>query len=122
MIPIFDGREMMLRTLTTLIARDAVRTYLRAEGHTLLHYKARELTAMTKTYLADNRAELVEQTEQHIMTSPALRVIWETEGLKYETALAGRARLAEARPDEPTMQNVEGRRRLSTPSARGTLS
>jgi hypothetical protein len=95
MVPIFDGREMMLGTLTMLTARDAVRACLRARGYTLLHYKASELTEMAKTYLADNRAELVEQTGQHIMTSSALRVIWETEGLKYETALADRARLTE---------------------------
>ena len=103
MVPIFDGREMMVRTLTMLTARDVVKAQLRAQGYTLLHYKASELTAMAKAYLADNQAELVEQTEQQIMATPAFRVIWETDGLKYETALADRARLVEdflARADE----------------------
>ena len=95
MVPIFDGREMMLRTLTMLTARDVVKAQLRAQGYTLLHYKASELTAMAKAYLADNQAELIEQTEQQIMVTPSFRVIWETEGLKHEQALADRARLAE---------------------------
>ena len=95
MVPIFDGREMMVRTLTMLTARDVVKAQLRAQGYTLLHYKASELTAMAKAYFADNQAELVEQTEQQIMATPAFRVIWETDGLKYETALADRARLVE---------------------------
>jgi hypothetical protein len=83
MVPIFDGREMMVRTLTMLTARDVVKAQLRAQGYTLLHYKASELTAMAKAYLADNQAELVEQTEQQIMATPAFRVIWETEGSPF---------------------------------------
>ena len=32
MVPIFDGREMMVRTLTMLTARDVVKAQLRAQG------------------------------------------------------------------------------------------
>jgi hypothetical protein len=77
--PPYGNRSAVLYTLARCAAIKAVKAQFQAQGVRLSYISARDIRAFADAYLAEHRAELIEQARETVRKVPEVRTLYERE-------------------------------------------